>query len=202
MLPYLLGCLAIATARLRELSRSLVPEPGAARLDAHLRAWEESRREVDRFGWCLGVLAGGRGDDLLLERRERRGLGLFLSTVCAAHEGLELEPPAERLPGLSARAGRGWELPFLAGWTLSSLAAGGSRQLHWSYERAARSDALRLERAEPIAPDERRALVRRGQEACRRIAPACDYRAEERGCALLVPAGWLQEGGARGPHDP
>ena len=73
---------------------------------------DELRRRDRRLGWTLGVLSGALGADLLLARRERRGLQILAELVAEAG-GQALEPSAASLPDLAPETGAGWELPLL-----------------------------------------------------------------------------------------
>jgi hypothetical protein len=86
-----------------------------------LAALSDIQTDVDRLGWCLGVLAAAQEIDVLLERREREGLAAFVAVVCAAR-GVTLVPPAERSPPLSTTSGKGWEVPLAWGCVFFAVA--------------------------------------------------------------------------------
>ena len=190
LLEHALARIARATRRLRkathslgsEVDRSMEGEPGLPTpLDA---------AEVDRLGWCLGVLAASRGADLLRERREREGLAQFVGFVCEAH-GVAVVPDVARLPRLSTTMGRGWEVPLAAGWLFSGVARlrpGGP--LAWRFESGEGRARLALETRSSTA-QERAALVRAGDSLGIPLPDArWDSVGEDVGFAL--PRSWFE----------
>jgi len=101
---------------------------------------------IDELGWLLAVLASASGHELLLARRDRRGLE---SMVRAVHEaarrgGREIEIPAAPLPDLAPGFGDGWRVPWAAGtWILASAhALPAGTPLAWGLRRASASAEL------------------------------------------------------------
>ncbi|MCB9903997.1 MAG: hypothetical protein H6831_06290 [Planctomycetes bacterium] len=77
----------------------------------------DTARSVHELGYVLAVIASASGADLLLERREARGLEWMLQTVRDGlrREGRDLAAPSTPLPDLRAAVGEGWELSWAFG---------------------------------------------------------------------------------------
>ena len=73
--------------------------------------------DVHRLGYALAVLGSAGGSNLLLARRDPRGLEILLELVHASlrRNGRSLSCPA--IPDLAPSALAGWQLP----WALASL---------------------------------------------------------------------------------
>jgi len=152
-----------------------VPLPGAGRLARRLgtqmmRAqggvqphWEEAldaslgngelyefdrlRRAELAWGWALGVLSAGLGNDLLLDRRERRGLH-WITQALGTEEQLR-GVTIEELPELPSVAGAAWKISYL--WAQCVLRASTELPLCWELREDDQRCTLRLqiEDAEP-----------------------------------------------------
>lgn len=100
----------------------------------------DTARSVHELGYVLAVIASASGADLLLERREPRGLEWILETVRDGlrREGRDLARPRSPLPNQSAAVGEGWELPWAFGALLycAGLAVAAGERLEWSLERS------------------------------------------------------------------
>ncbi len=191
------GWLRVSSGRLQEATARLrTGEP--ASIDRELAAVEDLDRETQRFGWCLGVLEAGRGHDLLGARRERQGLRWFVEQVVAAFH-VELGPPPEVLPMLSARAARGWELPFLAGWALFA----GSRhakRASWVVETSGER-ALLAFRFPGLPQSQGPRLEAVGTELCRSFGIERGFQVEGERLVLAFPRDWSEESAGGGAGD-
>ncbi len=147
-------------------------------------------RDAHDHGWILGVLGCELGADLLMARREARGLEPLVGLVRHAlrHQGGELEGPAT-LPRLAPDVGNGWELPWALGWLL------------WNSGEEAPGRRTGFEIHPPEADTARwRIVVRtrggaRVREACARIRgrlpeSATDVRSDS--IEWSLPAAWLR----------
>ena len=97
--PRILARVRVTTRLLNELA-----EVGACAWDAQrCAAFEEATRASRRLGWVLGVLASAAGTELLLARREPRGLEPLLELLAEglASEGRALAPARAPLPRLA-----------------------------------------------------------------------------------------------------
>ena len=74
----------------------------------------QTSADIERLGYLLAVLASASGADLLLERRERRGLQILADAVTDAirRSGGEVRPSNRPLPDQSPAVHDGWELPW------------------------------------------------------------------------------------------
>jgi hypothetical protein len=103
-------------------------------------------RTIDELGWLLALLASASGHELLLARRERRGLDSMVRAVreAARRAGREIEAHAVALPDLEPAAGDGWRVPWAVGtWLLTnSEALPADASLAWRLQRAEASDEL------------------------------------------------------------
>ena len=160
LLEHALERIARATRSLREATRA--PERCLASERALAAVLDPD--EVDRLGWCMGVLAAARGTDLLRERRERDGLARFVAFVGDALGAAPIAPAAARLPRLSSSAGAGWEVPLAAGWLFFAVArARPGAPLGWCFETDEGRARLALA-TRSFSAQERRALVCAGGE--------------------------------------
>ena len=94
----------------------------------------ETLREL---GWLVGVLASAGGANLLLERRERKGLAIMADAVREGllRTGRDLALP-DVLPELAPDVHDGWQIPWAVGallWTAGTGVAEGS-MLRFSIE--------------------------------------------------------------------
>ncbi len=191
VLPHILERMSVTARRLRLLAAAPVPLADAIDVDL----LEGARSEAERLGWCLGVLAAGRGADLLLERREHQGLRLFVEVVSAAL-ARDIAPCPAELPALTGRAGRGWELPLLAGWSFLTAARLRPGTLRWEFDPSTAPVKLAIclgsgftEKASPRLSKE---VLRLGEQ----FAPRCGFRLEGGALVLSLPADWLEDRGS------
>jgi hypothetical protein len=92
---------------------------------------------IDEIGWLLGVLSSASGHELLLARRERRGLDAMFNTVAEAarRRDRELAPSDVPLPDLRPHASDGWRLPWAFGaWLFANaLVLPEKSRLEWRF---------------------------------------------------------------------
>jgi hypothetical protein len=119
LLPVLLHELANVTQNLTGLHSILAMEGGAELFARRQGDLIRSGQIAEDLGWAMAVLGSACGENLLLARREPRGLSILFSLVQKAcrREGLDLQPCPPDLPQLAPECLDGWQLP----WTLSSL---------------------------------------------------------------------------------
>ena len=84
LLPVVLHKLNNATQLLTGLNALLALEGGEVTLEARGDDLAAVSRTVDELGWLVAVVASGSGADLLLERREPRGLEIVSRYVAKA----------------------------------------------------------------------------------------------------------------------
>jgi hypothetical protein len=150
----------------------------------------DTAQSVHELGYVLAVIASASGADLLLERREARGLDWIFDTVRDAlrRDARDLPASSTPLPALSAAVGEGWELPWAFGALLygagSALAAG--ERLQWRL--ALQDGAWRLEVA-----DHSRARLGPLADALTQRLPGATVFDDATGVTLQLPGDWLLE---------
>jgi len=186
LLPVLLHKLGNATQLLTGLNAMLALEGGEDMFAEHAPDLSPCALTLNELGWALAVVASGGGADLLLERREPRGLAILLPLVSGAARragGARVSVPSD-LPHLAPDALSGWELP----WACASLVLASAEEregghLEWSLEPCASGD-WRL--ALPSGP----ALDARAQDVLERL-PGAEWSLDAGLGVLRLPAAWL-----------
>ncbi len=119
ILPVLLHELANVTQNLTGLHSILGMEGGAELFAQRQGDLVRSGQLAEDLGWAMAVLGSACGDNLLLARREPRGLSILFPLVQKAcrREGLDVQSCPPDLPQLAPDCLDGWQLP----WTLASL---------------------------------------------------------------------------------
>lgn len=149
-------------------------------------------RSIDEVGWMLGVLASASGADLLLARRDRRGLAPVVATVHEAlqREDRELGPCNVPLPDLDPGVADGWQLPWgIGAWLYSSALLLPERTpLEWRLDRGDAFDELVCRTPENAGREE---LEKRIAEHL----PEARFRRKNGVHALLLSRGSLVWGG-------
>ena len=183
LLPVLLHELANVTQTLTGLNSILTMEGGAALFAERAEDLTRSGQMAEDLGWAMAVLGSACGCNLLLARREPRGLSILFHLVQKAcrRESLEVQPCPPDLPQLAPVCLDGWQLPWaLASILLQATRDGGG---HWSLApRGARW--LFSWRADPSAGVAAARLVQQlpGSE----FLPAAEGR-----LCLALPGDWL-----------
>jgi hypothetical protein len=184
-MPIVLHQMANATQLLAGLEAVLSMEGGDALFEERAEDLARASLDVEDLGWVLAVLGSAVGADLLLARRQPRGLEILLPLVAKALRRAERPAPSvpRDLPQLAPAALDGWQTP----WAVASLllAAGEDAQ----------SSAPAWELT--LAQDGWRLAVARGETVIAR-APSVVERlpgahAEEgaQHLHLVLPASWL-----------
>lgn len=153
----------------------------------------DTARSVHELGYVLAVIASASGADLLLERREARGLEWIFETVRDGlrREARDLAVPATPLPDQSAAVGEGWELPWAFGALLyrAGLVTPAATRLDWSLEQVGESWRLTLEGTRAAELSELSSIV------VERLPGA--VLVEDADCAMIeFPAAWLRAAAA------
>ncbi len=186
LLPIILHKLANATQLLSGMNAMLGLEGGDELFNARASDLSRCSLDLNRLGWALAVVASGSGADLLLSRREPRGLETLLGLVGDAcrREGCAGISLPEPLPRLTPGALSGWELPWaLASLLLAAAEEQGSGTLQWSLEPVGEAGwELRLGESEGLAERARQVLPH--------LQGAQWHCADGRAC-LQMPAAWL-----------
>lgn len=143
--------------------------------------------KAERVGYALGVLGSAQGAELLLARREPRGLEWMLDFLAEGlrREGRELAPAA--LPKLTPAACDGWQPPWAVARALLAAAEGPGGAGAWSLELTEAGWSLRADDPDPGAWETlREDLVRHAPEV--RVL-------EGPGARCLFPSGWFEPWG-------
>ncbi len=119
ILPVVLHELANVTQNLTGLHSILAMDGGAELFAQRQGDLVRSGQLAEDLGWAMAVLGSACGENLLLTRREPRGLSILFKLVQKAcrREGLDVQPCPPDLPHLAPGCLDGWQLP----WTLASL---------------------------------------------------------------------------------
>jgi len=192
LLPVLLHKLNNATQVLSSMNSLLTIAGGEELFCDQTRQLGATSARVDELGWLLAVLASASGTDMLLERREPRGLSIMASLVSEAlrRRGQVMDKVAdlpELAPNPCAGVG-GWELPWALGTLLvhsaADLADGAS--LRWSHENTGGAWCLR-------GPQGASVLGVGG--AVRSRLPGAEFASGADGWSLSVPVAWIVASG-------
>jgi hypothetical protein len=144
---------------------------------------------VDETGWALAVLASASGADLLLARRERRGIAPLLDAVQAAlrRSDRDLASPEETPPSLAPSAADGWQVPWaIAAWLhASALALPAASTLEWCWKRARDADEIVCRTADHGRRDELELRIGAHLRNAR-------FRRTDSEHALVLPSGSLE----------
>jgi hypothetical protein len=140
--------------------------------------------EADELGWLLGVLAGGLGADLLMQRCEPRGLATALDLVREAlrREGGDLELP-EVLPDMTPEVPTHGELCWVAS-ELVWASAGQAEGARLTLEETGGLWTLGMNSPAPEPWGERVAAVRRRLQGAELNGGGGEWQ-------LVLPGTWL-----------
>ena len=122
ILPVLLHELANVTQNLTGLHSILAMEGGTELFARRQADLVRSGQLAEDLGWAMAVLGSACGENLLLARREPRGLSILFTLVQKAcrREGLDVQPCPPDLPQLAPGCLDGWQLPWQSGISPSS----------------------------------------------------------------------------------
>jgi hypothetical protein len=160
--------------------------------------------EIDELGWLVAVIASAAGADLVLERREPRGLELLARSVREAlrREGRDFDPHVlASVPKLDPSIGGGWELAWsLVAWihaAARSHARPNERHervvLHVTFDVDAERGVATL--ACELGPDVAELHARAALVRARFDRAAAEV--DERSARLSFPSAWLVQETAR-----
>lgn len=189
LLPAVLHRIHNATQLLSALD-SLVRSTGdAGWLERRAEDMAEAGATVLELGYVVAVLASARGANLLLERREARGLAMLCDATREAcrREGRELAEPVQPLPELAPAVGRGWELPWAVAALLHAVGASerDSAAIEWGIRRSEGEWEL-------FVDGDARALPAQLPERVGALLPEARCEADARGLRLRMPGHWLR----------
>jgi hypothetical protein len=100
------------------------------RRGSRLARQEELNARTRRAGWCLGVLAAGRGVDLLHGRGEADGLRWMVGALVEACS-FTATPPATELPRVAGGTCLAWEVSLLATWCALQVGLTSNGHVGW-----------------------------------------------------------------------
>ena len=185
LMPVVLHRMANATQLLAGLEAVLAMEGGEALFEERADDLARASLDVEDLGWVMAVLGSAVGADLLLARRQPRGLEILLPLVGKALQRADRPAPCvpQGLPQLAPAALDGWQTP----WAVASLLLAAGEDAHT----AAPSWELTL------ADEGWRLTVPKGETVTARAPSVVERtpgaRAEEGAerLHLILPADWL-----------
>ncbi len=130
-LPVLLHKLANQTQLITGFHAILRMDGGEALVEARSPDLAAAGHNVEQVGWLLAALSSGAGHNLMLSRREPRGLVWMLELVheVLRKQGLEAPGFGQEVPLLTSAAPEGWRLPWVLGCMLYETYAPGNDSL-------------------------------------------------------------------------
>lgn len=142
---------------------------------------------VDELGWLLAVLASACGADLLLTRREARGLEILVAMLRDAlrRKHSVVLAPCGPLPDLHPAPLDGWQIPWAVGTLLwsSGCELEPGAQLAWSAAFAKDSFVIEAPAGTGSAEAAQRVAVR---------LPGAEVACDADRWRLRLPGAWLQ----------
>lgn len=184
LLPALLHKLGNATQLLTGLNAMLSIEGGDALFAERAGDLADCSARVSDLGWALAALGSASGANLMLTRRDPRGLEILCTLVAEStrrSEGARVSVPP-KLPQVAPSALNGWEVPWGIASLLWTASEHGTGTVNWSLSE--QSGAWRLDLGGAGALDEA------GQRIAPRLPGSEWTHAGDRG-ALLLPGAWL-----------
>ncbi len=185
-LPVLLHKLANQTQLITGFHAVLKMEGGESLVESRSSDLIEAGHNVERVGWLLAALSSGAGHNLMLARREPRGLIWTVDLVdeILRKQGIEAPGFEQSLPRMTPQAPEGWLLPWVVGCMLFDCYKGGGGAPAWTLETSDGGEwRLRL----PMRPE-----TTTGMTGLAANLEEARWEASE-GC-LTFPATWLQPG--------
>ncbi|MBL4769739.1 MAG: hypothetical protein JKY61_01000 [Planctomycetes bacterium] len=137
-LPVLLHKLANQTQLITGFHAILRMEGSEALVEARSPDLISAGNRVEQVGWLLAALSSGAGHNLMLSRREPRGLTWMVELVheILRKEGVEAPGFAQAVPSIAPAAPEGWRLPWVVGCMLFEAHQDGEPGLTpWSMNR-------------------------------------------------------------------
>ncbi|MFT5199496.1 MAG: hypothetical protein ACI87O_002165 [Planctomycetota bacterium] len=135
-LPVLLHKLANQTQLITGFHAILRMDGSEALVEARSPDLTNAGHQVEQVGWLLAALSSGSGHNLMLSRREPRGLvwmGQLVHEVLRK-QGVEAAGFGQGFPSMSSKAPEGWRLPWVAGCMLyETYQDGGQAQRPWTF---------------------------------------------------------------------
>ena len=191
LLPVLLHKLNNATQVLSSMNSLLSIDGGEELFREHTAQLGSTSARVDEIGWLLAVLASASGTNLMMERREPRGLiimGMLVSESLRRHgHPMEHRDPGNELPLLAPNpvAGiGGWELAWAVGSLLvnCALVVDEGAPVHWSHSLSAETWSLNGPGGSTLETV--------GEQVLSRL-PGASFTVDEFSWSLSVPAAWV-----------
>ncbi|MCP5023794.1 MAG: hypothetical protein GY930_18755 [bacterium] len=183
-LPVLLHKLANQTQLITGFHAILRMEGGESLVESRSHDLIQAGHNVEQVGWLLAALSSGAGHNLMLARREPRGLIWTVDLVDEILRKQGIEPPGfgQSLPGLTSHAPKGWLLPWVLGCMLFETYREGGNAPAWTLEASNGGEwRLRL----PMRPETT-------TDMARFAANLGEARWEPSEGCLTFPAAWLQ----------
>lgn len=185
LLPVLIHKLGNTTQLLTGLNAMLHVEGGEELFESRVGDLGHASGQVHELGFALAVLGSAAGAELLLARRDPRGVAVLVELAGAALRRTGRRLAAVAVPRLAPDALDGWQVPW--GVASAVLAAGETidegETLAWSCPAAA--GAWRVELPSSVALDLRL------EQVLPRLPGAQAEREDER-TALVLPHAWLR----------
>ncbi len=179
-LPVLLHKLANQTQLITGFHAILQMEGGESLVEARSPDLVRAGQNVEQVGWLLAALSSGAGHNLMLARREPKGLAWTVELVheVLQKQGVNAPGFGQPLPLLTSKAPEGWLLPWVIGCMLFEAYQAGGQQAAWTLEATSETYwTLKL----PIHSDSIAKLASHLEEA----------RWDRTTLCLKIPASWL-----------
>lgn len=187
-LPVLLHKLANQTQLITGFHAILRMDGGEALVEARSPDLVAAGHNVEQVGWLLAALSSGAGHNLMLSRREPRGLVWMLDLVHEVLRKQNLEAPGfgQEVPLLAPAAPEGWRLPWVLGCMLfETYAEGSDSKQPW---KLANGDGDHYVLTLPVSPQ----MAERMQELTTHL-PGSQWVQESEGWRhLALPRVWFQ----------
>ena len=185
LMPIVLHQMANATQLLAGLEAVLSLDGGDALFGDRADDLARTSLEVEDLGWVMAVLGSAVGADLLLARRQPRGLEILLPLVGKALRRADRPAPSlpKVLPQLAPAALDGWQTP----WAVASVLLAAGEDAHtdppaWELARAQEGWRLTVARGETV--------MARAPSVLERLPGARAEEAAEH-LHLILPGDWL-----------
>ncbi len=192
LLPALIHKLGNATQLLTGLNAMLALDGGEELFAGRSSDLARCSGDVRDLGWALAVVASGSGSNLLLDRREPRGLEIILPLLGEASRrarGVRVSLPTP-LPELTPATLSGWELPWgIASLLLAGTEDAGGDRLDWSLAPIDSANGSCAHWCLTVAGGE--VLTARAESVLDRL-PAIEASHESERLVVRMPPEWLR----------